>query len=76
MTAMVTLASPLPPNTPFNEVTPLAFSLSDGVQTITNLNATIFAFHFASDGDGTITHWALVAFTGPLNVPRCRDQHP
>ena len=65
VTAMVTLAGPLPPNEPFTQVTPLAFSLSDGVQTITNLNATIFAFHFATDGDGTITHWALSAYTGP-----------
>ena len=69
VTAMVTLANPLPPNEPLTQVTPLAFSLFDGVQTITNLNATIFAFHFATDGDGTITHWALSAYTGPQNAP-------
>ena len=34
VTAMVTLASPLPANMPLTQVTPLAFSLSDGVQTI------------------------------------------
>ena len=62
VTAMVTLANPLPPNAPLTQVTPLAFSLSDGVQTITNLNATAFTFQFATDGDGTINQWGVDVF--------------
>jgi hypothetical protein len=69
VTAMVTLANPLPPNAPLTQVTPLAFSLFDGVQTITPMNASLATFDFATDGDGTITQWAVTAFTGPLSSP-------
>ena len=37
VTAMVTLAGPLGANMPLTEVTPTAFTLFDGVQTITNI---------------------------------------
>ena len=64
VTAMVTLASPLPPSA-FTSVTPLAFSISDGVQTITNLNALGAGFHFTTDAAAHITLWLAFASTAP-----------
>jgi hypothetical protein len=60
---MVTLASPLLPDTPLTLVTPLAFSFSDGVQTITALNSSGPTFFFATGFDGTITQWTAFAST-------------
>jgi hypothetical protein len=51
---MVTLAGPLEANMPLTEVTPIAFTLSDGVQTINN-NGPGFVF-FTS----FLTHRELV----------------
>src|SRR5215510_10430913 len=65
VTAMVTLASPLGPNMPLTMVTPLAFSLSDGQQTITNLNATSFTFQFATGPTGMILNWDIRVFGAP-----------
>ena len=66
VSGMLTLAAPLAPNMVFQQVTPpLTFSFSDGVQTITNLNATgnsIFAF--ATGPSGEITQWRVVVLTG------------
>ena len=65
VTAMVTLANPLPPNTPLTQVTPLAFTFSDGVQTITNQEATGSFFAFATGPTGMITFWQdQVIFSG------------
>src|SRR5262245_5197325 len=61
VTAMVTLAGPLAPNMPLTQVVPTAFTISDGVQTITNLNATAFAFFFGTDSTGAITSWFVSA---------------
>jgi hypothetical protein len=61
VTAMVTLASPLPPN--FADfVTPTAFTLSDGVQTITLQTAFSFGFVFITDATGAITFWNIEVF--------------
>ena len=57
VTAMVTLADPLGANMPLTQVTPTAFTLSDGVQTITNLNANFAEFLFATGALGAITEW-------------------
>ena len=57
VTGSVTLASPLAPNLPPTLVTPLAFTFSDGVQTITNNNATLVQFQFATGPTGAITEW-------------------
>jgi len=48
VTALVRLASPLAPNMPLTTVSPIAFTLSDGVQTITNLSNSGFLFQFAT----------------------------
>ena len=66
VTAMITLAGPLGANMPLTEVTPIAFTLSDGVQTITN-NGPGFVFFtsflFATDASGTISMWSVVVET-------------
>jgi hypothetical protein len=62
VTAMVTLGSPLAANMPLTEVTPLAWSLSDGVQTLTNLNAFPNFFFFATGPTGMITEWRMQVF--------------
>src|SRR5215472_10714076 len=63
VTAMVTLAGPLGANMPLTQVTPTAFTLSDRVQTITNLNAIAPAeFEFATDATGAITAWTVNVF--------------
>ena len=59
VTAMVTLANPLPANMAPTVVTPTAFSLSDGVQTITNLTALSSFFKFATGPTGHITEWDI-----------------
>jgi hypothetical protein len=59
VTAMVKLASPLPANLPFTEVTPLAFTMFDGIQTITNLNTANTFFQFATGPSGSITNWVI-----------------
>jgi len=61
VTAMVTLAAPLTPNMSLTFVTPLAFTLNDGVQTITNLTVATAFFEFATGTTGEITQWL---FTG------------
>jgi hypothetical protein len=58
VTAMVTLAGPLPPNF-IGTVTPTAFTLSDGVQTISNHNATHAGVDFATDATGAIAAWSV-----------------
>jgi hypothetical protein len=64
VTAMVTLAAPLAPNTE-TEVTPIAFTLFDGVQTITNNNT--YEFVFATGPSGAITGW-LISGGGPSGI--------
>jgi hypothetical protein len=63
VTATVELASPLPANMSLGSVTPLAFSFSDGVQTITNLTADVTFFTFQTDAAGEITAWVAQALT-------------
>jgi hypothetical protein len=58
VTAMVTLAGPLPPNMPLTQVFPLAVTLFDGVNTITFPPAvTALITEFATGPDGAISQW-------------------
>jgi hypothetical protein len=59
VSGMVTLAGRLRANMPLTTVTPTAFTLSDGVQTISNLNAADRFFQFATGATGEITFWTL-----------------
>jgi len=60
VTGMITLASPLAPNFSGN-VSPIAFTFSDGVQTITNLTAVNTFFFFRTGPTGEITEWDVFA---------------
>jgi len=67
VTAMVTLAGPLGVNMPLTEVHPIAFTLSDGVQTITNTDAIDFSlFEFTTDAFGHIAAWRVDAYLAPF----------
>ena len=66
VTATLTLADPLAPNMPLTSVTSIAFTLSDGVQTITNLTP-IFNVNFsvATGSAGQIRFWMMNVGPGP-----------
>ena len=66
VTVMLTLASPLGANMPLTQVFPTAFTLFDGVQTITNLNATFSLFQFATGPTGAITLWEVLGENGAI----------
>jgi hypothetical protein len=77
VTAMVTLASPLGANMPLTQVTRLAFSLSDGVETITDQTLGVGStFDFATGPTGKITEWyvAVDIFPFPTGEIRTRSQ--
>ena len=62
VSGMLTLAAPLAANMPLTIVSPIdiiAFSFSDGVQTITQPNATGYQFSFATGSTGAITAWSI-----------------
>jgi len=65
VTAMVTLAGPLGANMPLTEVTPTAFTLFDGVQTISNTTPDLATqvFRFATNACGEITFWEIGVYT-------------
>jgi hypothetical protein len=65
VSGMVTLAGPLPPNFS-GEVTPRRFTFTDGVQTISNENATpgFSIFSFTTGPTGQILHWLCAVGTG------------
>ena len=57
VTGFVTFMNPLAANMPLTPETPSTFSFFDGVNTITNANATVSVFSFATDAAGGITQW-------------------
>jgi hypothetical protein len=65
LTVMVTLSGPLAPNMPLTAVTPLAFTLSDGVHTMTNHTVNSAFFVLATGPTGQISGWAMDVF-GPF----------
>jgi hypothetical protein len=58
VTVMLTLAGPLPPNMFLTEITPIAYTFSDGVQTLTPSNSHIETPFMVATLGGTITEWA------------------
>jgi hypothetical protein len=61
VTVMLTLADPLGPNF-YGNITPIAFTFSDGEQTISNLTFPVGAvFNVATGATGNITLWYMVA---------------
>ncbi|HUJ30121.1 MAG TPA: hypothetical protein VLY23_02490 [Candidatus Acidoferrum sp.] len=60
ITGSLTLAAPLLPGLNFTDVTPLSFSFTDGITTLTNVNAPNFIIEFSTDPTtGAITFWDL-----------------
>jgi MYXO-CTERM domain-containing protein len=69
VTASITLAAPLADNLNLASVTPLAFSVSDGVQTITDKTAIgSTRFEFSTDSSGNIIDWSIDVATGGGNL--------
>lgn len=61
VTGFMRFASPLAADlTPLTAVTPTAFSFSDGINTITERNATIADFSVTTDGAGLIARWSVL----------------
>lgn len=52
-------SAPLESNRPLSPVTPTSFSFSDGIQILTNLNATPLVFEISTDGSGNIEWWVV-----------------
>jgi hypothetical protein len=67
-TASFTFASPLAPDTEYDgTVTPTAWSISDGVDTITNTSGDPLTFDAATNSAGGISSWAFeTSFTEGL----------
>lgn len=62
VTATITLANPLANNTSNQYVIPIAYTLSDGVQTFTSLAAIPSSgFLFVTNAKGVITQWWVMA---------------
>jgi MYXO-CTERM domain-containing protein len=62
VTASITLAAPLGGNLAPTQVTPLAFSISDGVGTLDDTSPIFFdSFFFGTDASGAITNWDVFA---------------
>src|SRR4030095_9571425 len=59
VTGMLTLAGPLPPNITNKIVSPISFSFSDGVQTLTSGPLVFGSFGFSTDATGMIVSWDL-----------------
>jgi hypothetical protein len=60
-----TLADPLDSNLALTEVTPLSYSFTDGVQTLTESNSDVVAglgFAFATGAAGKITEWSVYLY--------------
>ena len=63
-----TVASPLPDNLVFsnNNVTPTAYSFTDGVQTFSSVSPpTNITFDIGTDASGNITSWNVTLGSGP-----------
>jgi hypothetical protein len=68
VSGMVTLAGPLAANMPFTLVSPIAFSFSDGVQTITPQNDNITNIFFATGPTAAITAWHVAVGDGSVGA--------
>jgi hypothetical protein len=63
--ASVTFDAALPDNLTLATENPISFSISDGVQTWTNLTASFSIFEFATDGAGDVIAWDVAAGLDP-----------
>ena len=65
-----TVSTPLAENMTLSVITPISFSFSDGLDVIDSQNyvAPPTSFEVATDGNGNITNWELVLFTGSFQT--------
>jgi hypothetical protein len=63
------LATPLDNNLPFTSITPLSFSFSDGVQTISSSVSGGFDIDIQTDATGTPSRWVVSVSAGPPLFP-------
>lgn len=66
----ITLAGPLAANMPLTLVTPISFTFSDGVQTLTDMTAGFSNFQFATGPSVEITAWFIdiQLYSAPTNT--------
>jgi len=69
LTESFTMATPLGNNVPFSytNISPESFSFTDGIQTLTNTNASIVAFDFGTDSNGNINNWVIEVMANGYN---------
>jgi hypothetical protein len=63
------LATPLDNNLPFTSITPLSFSFSDGVQTISSSVSGGLDIDIQTDATGTPSRWVVSVSAGPPLFP-------
>lgn len=69
VTGTITLSAALADNLSDAAATPLSFSFSDGVQTISSTNASGSSFTLSTNANGQITGWFIsLAIPSPSNV--------
>lgn len=66
VTATITLANPLGPSLDLAAVAPLAITMNDGVQTLTQ-NNSFGSVQFSTDSTGVITNWDVFLFM-PIGI--------
>jgi hypothetical protein len=77
VTATITLANPLGASLALTAVTPLAFTLSDGVQTLTDATPSLQdRFDFTTDSSGTIKYWLVDAQRNPAEYIKTDNPGP
>jgi hypothetical protein len=75
ITGSFTIAGPPPVNLTLSDqqfqfdITPLAYSFTDGNTTWTNANSCPDFFAISTDASGNITNWVMRIFTPSLNAP-------
>ena len=72
VTGTFELASPIAPNLPLSDITPLHFSFSDGRHTYTDLNTPDVEFSVGTDAIGAINFWRIVLDEG---TPHAVGEH-
>jgi len=68
------LTSPPAANTSYAGIIPTSFSISDGVDTITNATAATTQFSWVTNSTGNFASWAIYVFTSPYVTPYLKIQ--
>ena len=63
ITGYFVVATPLAANLSLGPITPISFSFSDGVDTLTNANTTSQTFYVATSPSGSLSNWGIAVAT-------------